>query len=268
MEYLFDSWDKLKKDLDDKAIVLFLDFDGTLAPIADTPEKAVIPPETKAVLRKISENSSFRLAIISGRKLSDIKRMVGIKGVIYCGSHGLEIEGLKIKHTVYISQQYRATLDKIKQAFREKGCGIKGIRLEDKGLILSFHYRLSDKKDAHFIRDLFSEVVSSFVQKNEIKTIAGKMVFEVMPPVNWDKGKAVLWLLARWRFALAGRRVMPIYIGDDITDEDVFKALRKKGMTIFVGQCLSDSSAQYYLRNHEEVGKFLKELQEKNGRFN
>jgi trehalose-phosphatase len=83
------------------------------------------------------------------------------------------------------------------------------------------------------------------------------MVLEVRPPVDWDKGKVVMWLLARQQFASEGKQVLPVYIGDDLTDEDAFKAIKNKGITIFVGEP-KVSHAQYYLKNVNEVAEFIK----------
>ncbi|MDP1854193.1 MAG: trehalose-phosphatase [Candidatus Omnitrophota bacterium] len=271
MRYLFDCWNKIKKKVDSKAVALFLDFDGTLAPIADTPEKVIISPHTKESLNKISKNGSFRLAVISGRALSDIKRILGISGIIYVGNHGLEIEGPKIRYTIFAAQKYRAIVDKIKKELKEKTFSIKGVRLEDKGLTLSLHYRLASKKDTNLIRTIFYETTIVPAVKNIIKTTTGKMVLEVRPALDWDKGKVVLWLLARWKFMLKDRDIVPIYIGDDTTDEDAFRALKNKGVTIFVG-IAENSSAQYYLKDTKEASCFLRKLldlqKDKNGGFN
>lgn len=259
MKHLFDCWNKLAKEFDGKAIALFLDFDGTLAPIADAPDMAVIPTYIKQLLGKISRQDDFRLAIISGRALGGIKRMLGIKAIVYAGNHGLEIEGPKIKHTMFIHPGYQAILKKIKEELRGQIKDIKGAYLEDKGLTLTLHYRLVDKKDISLVEPLFYEAVSEPLAKNKIKITAGKMVLEVRPALDWDKGKVVLWLFARWKFALKSKDMIPVYVGDDATDEDAFKALKNKGLTVFVGRP-KKSYAQYYLKDTKEVAKFLNDM--------
>jgi trehalose-phosphatase len=259
MKNLFRHWDNLKKELSDKHIMLFLDFDGTLTPILDTPDDAIIPKETSKLLKHLSKSLRCRIAIISGRALRDIKERVGLKNVIYVGNHGAEIEGPKIKFESPISPRCRATLEHIKSDLSEKLSSIKGAILEDKGLSLSLHYRLVDKKDIAQVKTILHEATILYVVRSKIKIKPGKMVLEIRLPLEWDKGRVVLWLLAKQKFAMSERPFVPIYIGDDKTDEDAFKVLKNKGLTIFVGKP-KPSYAQYYLKNTREVTQFLKRI--------
>jgi len=257
MEYLFSHWDKLKNRLSDKSIPLFLDYDGTLTPIAETPEKAVISREAKDLLNKLSKKSHCSVAIISGRSLSDIKGLVGLKDIIYAGNHGLEIEGPKIKFESQVSPRLKSIIRHIYEDAVSKFSKIKGVLIEDKGLTISVHYRLVDEKDTQEFLSIFNEITDSYIVRSKIKINTGKKVYEIRPPVMWDKGKVVLWLLAKQQFLLEKNNILPIYIGDDVTDEDAFKVLKNKGLTIFVGE-QGNSEAQYYLKTIEEVTEFLR----------
>lgn len=259
MYYLFTKWSNLRNKLKDKFIFLFLDYDGTLAPIAEIPNKAVIPKETKEILEELSSKPNCKLAIISGRSLKDIKDKIELKDIIYAGNHGLELEGPKIKFKSPVPIAYRKILDKIKADLNKKLSLIKGAFIEDKGLSLALHYRLVDKKQTREVKTVFHESVIVSLIKNRIKVKSGKMVLEVRPPIEWDKGKVVLWLLARQRFISKSHDVFPIYIGDDLSDEDVFKVLKNMGLTIFVGKP-KVSYANYYLRDTQQVAKFLKQI--------
>ena len=259
MKNLFRHWDNLKKELSDKHIMLFLDFDGTLTPIVATPQQAILCNETKGVLDKVSRNSRYKIAIISGRALKDIREKIGLKNIIYVGNHGSEIEGPKIKFESPISPRYKAILKQIKIELTKKLSSIRGVIIEDKGLSLSVHYRLVDRKRIPLVKTILHEAVNLYLGRNKIKVKSGKMVLEVRLPGEWDKGKVVLWLLARERFAVREKSFVPIYIGDDKTDEDAFKALRNKGWTIFVGNP-KPSYAQYYLRNTREVTELLRRI--------
>jgi len=261
MKNLFLSWRAVKKELSGRRIMLFLDYDGTLAPIAGTPEKARIPPEVKKILNKLAKNPKYKLAVISGRAVENIKNIIGLKEIIYSGNHGLEIEGPKIKFKPLVSPGYKMILGRIKNDLEQKISSIRGAFVEDKGLSLSLHYRLADKRLIPRIKTIFHETVILYLIRNKIKIKAGKMVLEVRPPIEWDKGKVVLWLLARWRFKLGGKDIVPVYIGDDLTDEDAFRALKNKGITIFVGRP-KESCAAYYLKNTAEVKEFLQRLRE------
>ncbi|MFH0732190.1 MAG: trehalose-phosphatase [Candidatus Omnitrophota bacterium] len=262
MEYLFNVWDSVEKKIGRNNLFIFLDFDGTLAPIASTPDKAVLSESVKKLLKRMSENPRIRLAFISGRQLEDIKAKVGIKNAIYAGNHGLQIEGPKIKFEPLVSSRYRMVVERIKNELEQKVSGIQGAFVEDKGLTLSLHYRLADKKDVPVLKKIFQETVILYLARNKIKVKTGKMVLEVRPPLSWDKGRVVLWLLARSLFASKGKGILPIYIGDDITDEDAFLAIKNKGLAIFIGEP-KKSYAQYYLKNHNEVRDFLERILER-----
>ncbi len=257
MKNLFRHWDNLEKELSDKYIILFLDYDGTLTPIVSTPEKAFISQEVKGLLNELSKSPTCKLAIISGRSLSDIKALVGLKDIIYAGNHGLEIEGPKIKFESQVSPRLKSIIRHIYEDAVSKLSKIKGVLIEDKGLTISVHYRLVDEKDIREFLSIFNEITGSYIVRSKIKINTGKKVYEIRPPVMWDKGKVVLWLLAREEFLSGKNKIFPVYIGDDVTDEDAFKALKNKGLTIFVGE-QSNSAAQYYLKTIEEVTEFLR----------
>ena len=259
MKHLFFYLSRFKKILENKAVSLFLDYDGTLTPIAKTPDKAVIPQKTKAILKHLSKNRHCSVAIISGRALKDVKNKVGLKDIVYAGNHGLEIEGPGIRFKIPVSLRYKTALKRIKVILKKRLSKIKGIIVEDKGLTLSVHYRLMDKKDERRLKAIFHEALNFYIAGNKVKIKSGKKVLEIRPPLEWDKGEIVLWLIARRKNFLHKKNSIFIYIGDDITDEDAFMALKDVGMTVFVGNS-RNSSAKYYLRDTGEVNKFLGQI--------
>jgi len=263
MIYFFEKWDELKDKLKNKFLFIFLDFDGTLAPIADTPAKAAMPEGTRRMLRSLSKKSSCKIAVISGRALEDIKsKFPGLSSIIYSGNHGLEIEGPKIKFSPLVSRGYKMALKAIKNILQKKLYSVKGVILEDKRISLSLHYRLVDDQQVPLVKTIFHETVIRYHAGARIRIKEGKKVLEIRPPLEWDKGKVVLWLLSRQKFAKYGREVLPIYIGDDLTDEDAFKALKRSGITIFVGSPAKSSDAKYYLEDTGEVARALKNILE------
>lgn len=257
MRYVFGDLEKIKKNLESKFIFLFLDCDGTLTPIVATPEKTIISPETKKLLNLLSQKNNYRVAIISGRALADIKEKIGLKNIIYSGNHGFQIEGPKIKHEMVVPAGYKKVLQRIKAQLQEKLAGVKGVFVEDKKLSLALHFRLANLKQLPFIKTVFHESVILYLVSNKIKIRPGKKILEVIPPVHWNKGRIVLWLLARQEALSKTEKIIPIYIGDDTTDEDAFKALKNRGLTISVGY-LGSSQAKYYVRDVKEVSKLLK----------
>ncbi|MDD5254730.1 MAG: trehalose-phosphatase [Candidatus Omnitrophica bacterium] len=258
MQYLFEHWKSIEKRLQGARLFVFLDYDGTLAQIVHVPEKARITGSARQLLAAIIKKPGCRVAVISGRALKDVKKRVGLNGVIYAGNHGLELEGPRIKFRKFLSQGYTHALQKLRGELARKLKLFKGVIIEDKGLSLSVHYRRVDKKAIPQVKTIFHEtVITSFVA-DTIRVKQGKMVFEIRPPVEWDKGRVVLWLLARQKFSAGEKRVYPVYIGDDATDEDAFRALKDIGLTVLVGGPALSSQAHYYVRNTQEVYKLLK----------
>lgn len=247
----------LKKKLKNKFIYLFLDYDGTLAPIADTPAGTVFSVSTKGLIRDLSRSGACKVAIISGRALRDIKDIVGIKGLVYAGNHGLEIDGPKLKFKSPVPGRYRRVLGEIKKKLEDKLSGVKGVLIEDKGLSLGVHYRLVPDNKLPEVKTDIGGVLLLYEVRGDISVRSGKKVFEIRPSVNWDKGTASLWLLARQRFAKkSGEKILPVYVGDDITDEDAFSALKSRGITVVVGKP-NRTAADFYLDDAAQVADFL-----------
>lgn len=258
MVYLFSERDKLREILKDKLIYLFLDYDGTLVPIRDTPdpERSILPSSEKNLLRNIMKRGVL-LAIVSGRSLKDLKRMAGIKGVIYSGNHGMEIEGPGIKFEYPVKMGLRQTVKRLRHETQKKLAGMKGVFIEDKGLTFSVHYRLAKRTDIPKVKSIVVAAARPYVKRGQIAINEGKKILEVKPAVKWDKGKMVSWLINGKR--LKPSAVLPVYIGDDTTDEDAFKALGSKGVTIFVGKPRT-SRARYYIKSPAEVRRLLKAI--------
>jgi len=262
MQYLFDVWDKVAHRLKSANHILLLsDYDGTLTPIVDKPELAVLSQEIKKLLRKLAKNRRYTVGIISGRALADLKSKVDLEDIIYAGNHGLEIEGFGSSFLEPIAEEMRPFLKMLNQALSATLRGIKGAFVEDKGLTVSVHYRLVDDTEEGRVKDTFRKVTDSLHVMGKIKITQGKKVYEIRPPVDWDKGKSIAWLMAKCKEFKGRGKALPIYLGDDLTDEDGFKVIeRNDGISIFVGEESLQSAARYFLKSPEEVTQFLKML--------
>jgi trehalose 6-phosphate phosphatase len=261
MQALFKDWNRLLPVLKDPPIALFLDFDGTLSPIVGDPECAVLPGETRDTLLRISRLPKTRLAVISGRSLSDIKKRVGIRGIAYAGNHGLELEGPGFRHRPRIPTSYRSMLAGLRRSLGRASNSVDGIRIENKGLCLTFHYRHVGKSDIARAKALFVEIVGPSLTRGDVKVGWGKKILELRPPVDWNKGHAVRWMLRQRKWISSPVRWTKIYIGDDCTDEDAFRALDRGGMAIRVGRS-HRTSAGYLLPDVKAVSSFLEKLYE------
>ena len=236
--------------------ILFLDYDGTLTPIVKKPPLAVLSKARRTILKKIAKTTHITIAIISGRMLSDLKRRVGISGIYYAGNHGFEIQGPKIKIVHPKARLAKPILREIKAELKKRLKDIKGIIVEDKILTLSLHYRMARPKNFRRIKKIFSEIVRPYQRTEKIRVTRGKKVLEIRPDIEWNKGRAVLWLLKKLG---KGSKVLPIYIGDDRTDEDAFLALKNLGLTIRVGKS-KKTHAQHCVKNVNEVYMFLESI--------
>ncbi len=261
MKYLFKDWKRIAKAAAAKEVMLFLDYDGTLTPMAPTPSQALIPPQVRKTLLEFSRTPGCSLAVVSGRALADIRKMVGVPGIFYVGNHGLEIEGPDISFENLMTPDTRVVMGKIKADLEQRISGIPGAFLEDKHFTLSLHYRLAEEKKEPVVRKIFTQVCRPLARGKKIKVSFGKKVLEVRPPFVWDKGNAVSWLLAKRRYAAKGKEILPFGVGDDVTDEDVFKALKGKGITVVVGKGRR-SVARYYVENPAEVHRLIVKILE------
>ena len=236
--------------------LIFLDYDGTLTPIVKKPHLAKLTAKQKSFLKKLAANPEVILTIVSGRKLAEVKKLVGLPHIFYAGNHGFEIKGPALSKVHPKALASKPTLKKIKKALAAAAKKIKGALVEDKTYTLSLHYRLVKAKDLKKLEETFKEIIAPYLKGKNIRVTHGKKVFEVRPNIDWNKGLAVRWLISK---LVKGKKHIPIYIGDDTTDEDAFKLLRKKGVTIRVGK-FKETSAKNFLKDVNDVYKFLKIL--------
>lgn len=242
-------------------IELFCDYDGVLTSIAPRPEDAVLDPHVRDLLTKLRDSSSIRVHIISGRSLDDVAGLVGVERLTYSGNHGLEIRGPKVDRMHPLAHEINDTIQELYDALRDAMQQFPGVIVEYKRLTLSVHYRLATQDSIIDIINLFHATVRPFNTRNILRTASGKAVMEVRPNIDWDKGKAVKWILTRLRGDDWPEYVLPMYLGDDETDEDAFRALRRHGMSVLVGRNRAhDTIAKYMLENVREVVLFLEWL--------
>ncbi len=260
MEYLLFAWPEVVRRVRNaEDILLLCDYDGTLTPIVERPELAVLPDSARILLQKLAHHQKFRVGIISGRAISDLKELVGMNGMIYAGNHGLEIEGPGFKFINPVAEDIKPLLRLLHRVLVQSLTFIKGAFVEDKGLTLSVHYRQVDENRLSEVANAVESIVSTSRAVGKVITTTGKKVYEVRPAVDWDKGKAIQLLLDK--YSRKKRRQLVIFLGDDRTDEDGFKVVnRYGGASIFIGEENTDSSANYFLRSPTEVERFLELL--------
>jgi trehalose 6-phosphate phosphatase len=238
-------------------LMLLLDFDGTLAPIVDRPELAEMPERTRRALDRLMAMQGVTVAVVSGRGLGDVRERAGIPGIAYAGNHGMEIEGAGVHRIHPEARAARPELEAVAAIVEPALEGIDGAFVEDKGLTLSIHYRMAPDH-AEEVREIVLEAAGG---RPGLEVFEGKMIVEVRPRVEWHKGKAVLFLLDQMR---PPEDAPVLYLGDDRTDEDAFRALHEWGAAaegILIAEHPSaESAATACLRDPAEVGALFEAL--------
>jgi trehalose-phosphatase len=233
-------------------LAVFLDYDGTLTPIVSHPEDAWLPESMRQTLRLLA--ARVPVAILSGRDLDDVRGRVHVDGIVYAGSHGFDIAGpggLRRE----LGAAYLPVLDAAEMELREALDELPGAQLERKHFSVAAHYRNVHENDWLKVAAAVDAVAG---KHRELRSINGKKVYELLPDIDWNKGKAVLWLLET--LELERGKAFPIFVGDDRTDEDAFSALEKRGIGILVTEQPQVTAANYRLSDADQVERFLREL--------
>jgi trehalose-phosphatase len=225
-----------------------------MTPIVRKPEDANMSESMRRTVRDLAGRCT--VAVISGRNLSDVKARVGVEGVIYAGSHGFEIAGPKGMHVKSEKgSDFLPVLDRAEKMLQEELGRIQGSQVERKKFSIAVHYRQVEQKDLDAVKDAVERVAKEFP---DLRESSGKKIFELQPDIDWNKGKALLWLLEK--LDLDGPDVVPLYIGDDTTDEDAFEVLAERGIGIIVRDGPRPTKARYALEDPDQVRTFLEAL--------
>ncbi len=237
--------------------VVLLDFDGTVSDIVADPNAATLLPGADQTLAQLAAHCP--VAVVSGRSLADIRQRIGVPGLWYAGSHGFELVSPDgAHHQNEAGLQAVDLLQSAVAALHERLDGIDGVLIEDKRFSVAVHYRNVDD-------DRVDEVIATvriIGQRDGLRVTGGRKVVELRPDVDWDKGRTVNWILAQ----IDGADLqLPIYLGDDLTDEDAFDAIRQKGVGIAVRSVESGdrrTAARFALEDPDAVCRFLTRLAE------
>jgi alpha,alpha-trehalase len=237
-----------------KRAAVFLDYDGTLVPIVPRPELARMSHSMREAVRELSRRCP--VAIVSGRDRAEVERLVDIDSLVYAGSHGFDLAGQGFPLADQAGEKFRSALAAAARELEERIGQIDGVWIEPKRYAVAVHYRLVPQAELPRVEEAVREAA---LEHPELLLSAGKAVYEFRPNIEWNKGKAVLWLLRN--LGLDRADVVPIYVGDDLTDEDAFEALVDRGIGIVVGDPGErPTRAQYILADCAEVERFLREL--------
>jgi trehalose 6-phosphate synthase/phosphatase len=237
---------------------LFLDYDGTLAPIADHPSEARLPKSARDLIAACVGRPDTEVAVVSGRALADVRRHVDLDGVVLAGNHGLEIEGpglAPFSHPdlPHFEARARAIADALRRACEP------GAWVEAKGASLTLHYRQAEPAAQARI----AERARAVIHDGGFQVREAHCAVEARPPLGWDKGHAVLHVLRARHGPAWSEGVRVVYVGDDDTDEDAFRVLQGLGVTFRVGHAERPTLAAHRLPNVEAVETLLRWVAER-----
>ncbi|KAG8377377.1 hypothetical protein BUALT_Bualt08G0026700 [Buddleja alternifolia] len=244
-----------------KQIVVFLDYDGTLSPIVEDPDRAFMTTEMREAVRNVAK--FLPTAIVSGRCRAKVYDFVRLSELYYAGSHGMDIKGPSKGHkyrkgnqTVLCqpARKFLPMIDRVYKTLMEKIKYVPGAKVENNKFCLSVHYRCVEEKRWGELGDEVKLVIQDYPQ---LRLSQGRKVLEILPTIKWDKGNALEFLLESLGYA-ESNDVFPVYIGDDRTDEDAFKVLRKRGqgLGILVSKAPKETNASYSLQEPTEASSY------------
>lgn len=247
-----------------KQVVIFLDYDGTLSPIVENPDQAYMAPEMREAVKNVAKY--FPTAIVSGRCRAKVYNFVRLSELYYAGSHGMDIKGPSSrKHQkgnqnvlCQPAKEFLPMMTEVYGILLEKTKSIPGANVENNKFCLSVHFRRVEEQSWGDLADRVKSVLKDYPK---LCLTQGRKVLEIRPTIKWDKGKAIEFLMKSLGYENS-KDVLPIYIGDDRTDEDAFRVLRKReqGFGILVSKIPKETEAVYTLQEPSEVMYFLQRL--------
>jgi len=234
-------------------VVLYLDFDGTLAPLVPDPASARMDPATGETLRRLASHSRLMTTIISGRAVEDLYARIRLDGLIYAGNHGMEIRGRNLRFVDPAAAARREQARRLSGELAARLRSVPGVLVDYKGLTASVHYLQAAESRIPEIEAVVRAAVKA--AGAGFRVHPGKHAFEIVPQTGWHKGAAVQWINRQ----LGNGDLLPIYLGDDHSDEDAFAVL-PDAVTVKVDGA-PPSRARYQVKGPSEVAGFLSWLE-------
>lgn len=254
-----DDADALTRRLEGRTPAVFLDYDGTLTPIVARPELAVLSGAMRGIVTALAARCP--VAVVSGRDRPDVEKLVGIDTLVYAGSHGFDIRvpgGRNIQREE--GAGFAGLLERVKARLGREVGPIAGSLIEPKKSSVAVHYRQVAEGERAAVKAVVDAILA---EHDTLRVTPGKMVWEIQPKLDWNKGRAVLWLIEALELDRPG--IVPMYFGDDVTDEDAFDALSGRGIGVFVGDTAAaeedrPTAADFAVPDTESCGRLLDSL--------
>ena len=238
-------------------LLLLFDFDGTLAPFCADPDAVQLDDEVRRLLAGLALKPNSTIGIISGRRLPDLERRLHIPGEVYvAGFHGLEIHapGETFMHPEAAAAT--ASVRAIGETMRAHIPALPGVFIEDKVFSIALHYREAEPAVRVVAQTWFMDAAREGVDSGSLRVLPGACVIELLPGVSWHKGSALQWI--RERIERVHGPTFTVYVGDDVTDEDAFRAVGPEGMTVSASD--RASGAEFSVDGPDGVKRLLHSL--------
>ena len=238
-------------------LLLLCDFDGTLCEFDADPAAVWLSPARRALLEEIGSDGRTTVAIVSGRRLEDVRRRTALGiDAYYAGLHGLEIAGAHERYEHPALARTEPLLRSLAGPIAEDLKSFHGAFLEDKGHALVAHFRAASLEDGARAEAVLLRHARPHLDSGALRTMAGAAMLELMPNIRWHKGSAVEWI--RERVVRQHGDAWPVYIGDDLTDEDGFRAVHGHGLSVAASPRAGD--ADFAVDGPDEVEALLRQF--------
>lgn len=238
---------------DMRPLLILLDYDGTIVPIAARPELARLSAPRRRLLAALAAAPGVTVAIVTGRSLADIRRFVRVPRAILSANHGFEV-ALGAKRFHPCGRRFRRPIAQLARELAKALGDLPGVLIEPKGFSVAVHFRLTPRRLWKEVERRVRRVSQPCRKKHHLRMTGGKCIWEIRPAGHWNKGDAARWIWRRF-----APDAVPWYVGDDATDEDAFRALRGKGITVVVGRRPA-SRAEFSIRDIGGVWRLIRAL--------
>lgn len=225
-------------------LTIGFDYDGTLAPIRADPDAPTVPVSLRKTVQSLANQDNVRVAIVSGRALSDLTERLELSNVLYAGNHGLELSADGERTLPQGFDDHQETVQSVCQSLETALVGIPGCRIENKGITLTVHVRETPAEHVDRVREIVQKVAT---EEPDVRMTTGKQVFEIRPAVDHDKGTTMQQLARK-----TSADWLTLYLGDDTTDEAAFEAVEPEGIGIHVGTN-RETAASYRVPSQQAV---------------
>lgn len=248
MKKITNHFDEIEKRCRRKKKFLFLfDFDGVVSTIEDHPMAAKLKVGWKPILRKLAKHKAIDVGIVTGREYKDVRKRIGsVPGIYISSNHGYEVwkGGKKV---FSIGCEFKTPMHRMgREIWGELG-KTNGVVIEIKDYSVAIHYRLAKGTQQRRIENAFQSIVKKYEFPRSLEILKGKKLMEARPRGFWDKGKSVNWISSN-----ISPGSLIFYFGDDRTDEDAFKVMKNKGISVYVGGD-KPSAAKYWVGDMDEM---------------